>query len=332
MKSVTNVGMGICCNFVAITIRPRVRIMNSSRSRVRVHKTFATIFLFFLGLFFIVAGRARASETRNVIVSILPQKYFVEQIAGNRVHVTVMVPPGANPATYEPKPSQMKALSEAQLYFSVGVPFEKAWLPRFRSVNPKMTVVDTRQGIKLYPISSKNQVLLPGKDKLLDPHIWLSPPLVIIQARNILQGLSCQYPELTQSFRANFHSFANKIVALDIKLMDILIGKGKEVGCSGRAFMVFHPSWGYFARAYGLRQIPVEQEGKEPKPSQLVNLMKSIKKLGIKVILVQPQFSTKAAQILAESTGVRLVVADPLAYEWDRNLLEVAKKLRESWK
>ena len=266
----------------------------------------------------------------QVAVSILPQKYFVEQIAGELVHVTVMVPPGANPATYEPRPSQMRELSRAQAYFLIGVPFERTWLKRFRAANPNMVLVDTARDIRLYPISSNGTSGGMISREIPDPHVWLAPALVLLQARTILNALVSLYPEQSSLFRKRYRDFCSRLIGLDLSLMEIL-GTGPKIKGRSRAFMVFHPSWGYFARAYGLKQVAIEHEGKEPKPSQLFGLIKRVKKLGIKMILVQPQFSQKAARIISEATGARIVKADPLAYRWDENLLEVAKMLREGW-
>ncbi len=283
---------------------------------------FTPIFLFLAPVY--------APCAQQVAVSILPQKYFVEQIAGELVRVTVMVPPGANPATYEPRPSQMQELSKAQAYFAIGVPFERTWLKRFKAANPKMMVVDTARDIRLYPISSNGKRAQMVSREIPDPHVWLAPALVLLQARNILNALVSLYPKHATVFRKRYRDFCFRLIELDLSLMDILETGQKKKGRS-RAFMVFHPSWGYFARAYGLKQVPIEQEGKEPKPSQLFDLIKSVSKLGIKVILVQPQFSQKAARVISEATGARIVKADPLAYRWDKNLLEVAKTLREGW-
>jgi len=285
-------------------------------------------FVFFIAYVFLSIAKAEAGyvdDKIQVVVSILPQKFFVESIGKGLLHVTVMLPPGANPATYEPRPSQMKLLSKASMYFAIGVPFERAWLERFRSVNPAMEIIDTWKGIKRYPMLDRDHRLKTGN---VDPHIWLSPPLALIQARNIMEALSRRYPKWAEAFMANYASLAEKIVKLDLSLMKML--ELKNASQKGpRAFMVFHPSWGYFARAYGLRQIPIEQEGKEPKPSQLVKLINEAKEMAIRVILVQPQFPAKAARLISEATGARIIMADPLALNWDENLLKVAKALGE---
>ncbi len=291
------------------------------------------IILFFIVNLVLLLGTVTAclaSKNPEVVVSILPQKFFVEQISGDLINVTVMVPPGANPATYEPKPRQMTRLSRASLYFAIGVPFERAWLKRFKSANPNLIIVETWRGIERYPITySRHLSHKTRKAVSLDPHIWLSPPLVLIQARNILTALCAKYPKWSETFKTNFSSFAKRIIQVDLSIMKIL---GTEHSVSPRPFVAFHPSWGYFARAYNLRQIAIEQEGKEPKPSQLLKLIKDIKALAVKVILIQPQFSQKSAKIIAEATGARLVEADPLALEWDENLLNVAKGIKEGWR
>ncbi len=286
----------------------------------------AGVMSFFLPLFLLVLPLPTYGEI-EVAVSILPQKYFVEQIGGPKVHVTVMVPPGANPATYEPRPRQMALLSRASLYFAVGVPFERTWLKRFEAANPNMKVVKTQEGIRLYPISERKTRKTSHKSQILDPHVWLSPPLVILQARNITTALCSSFPGQCNYFLKNFEAFCSKVVDLDVKIMEIL-SQGRHNGQGvQRAFLVFHPSWGYFARAYGLRQIAIEQEGKEPKPAQLLKIISVVKKLGIKVVILQPQFSPKAARIVAKETGAMLLVADPLSYNWPQSLLKLAKWL-----
>ena len=264
----------------------------------------------------------------QVVVSIVPQKYFVEKIAGNLAEVTVMVPPGASPATYEPRPSQMRALSRADLYLAIGVPFEKAWLPRFAAQNPKMKIVDITEGIRKVPMVDHNHDHdhdhgQEGRHphETLDPHVWLAPPLVKILARNIAQALERIDPAHKGRYAANLEAFLKEIEATDRTLRRIL------QPCRGAAMMVFHPSWGYFARTYGLEQIPIEIEGKEPRPKELARLMAEAKEAGIRAIFVQPQFSRRAAEVIAGNIGARVVVADPMALAWSENLLQVARRL-----
>ncbi|WP_456390047.1 metal ABC transporter solute-binding protein, Zn/Mn family [Hydrogenimonas sp.] len=276
-----------------------------------------TLFLV-LALLFPVFSMAKV----DVVVSIIPQKYFVKKIARDLADVTVMVVPGANPATYEPKPSQMKKIARADLYFSIGVPFEKAWLPRFRAQNPKMKIVDITEGIKKVPMQSHHH----HHDRhhlasSLDPHVWLSPPLVKILAENITKSLQSEDPAHSKIYAKNLAKFEKEIDMLDEKLKKTL------EPCRGRAMMVFHPSWGYFARTYGLRQIPIEIEGKEPKSKELIHLIHEAKEEGVDTLFVQPQFSQRTARIIAKAIGASIVPADPLAENWSRNLLQIAKKV-----
>jgi zinc transport system substrate-binding protein len=274
-----------------------------------------------------------ADEKVPVFVSILPQKFFVEQVGKELVDVQVMVAPGASPATYEPKPAQMAAISKARIYFSIGVPFEKAWLKKFVSANPEMKIVHTEHGIQKMPMTAHEHA---GEEKhgekahhdygVLDPHIWLSPPLVMVQARNILTALQEVDAAHHSVFEANYKAFVAKLVDLDVELRAIFAGK------RGLQFMVFHPAWGYFADTYGLQQVPIEIEGKEPKPAQLKNLIERAREHQIKVLFVQPQFSSKSAEQVAREIGGQVAFVDPLALNWAENLREVAAKFKAAVK
>ena len=239
----------------------------------------------------------------NVTVSILPQKHFVERIGGEYVSVNVMVLPGNSPATYEPKPEQLVALSEAALYVSIGVPFEKAWLDKIASANSEMLMVDTTQGIEKV-----------GND----PHIWLSPTLVKTQAQTIYEALVQLDPAHKEAYHANLDSFLADIDALDADIRRTLEGVGSK------KFMVFHPAWGYFARDFGLEMIPIEVGGQEPSAAELADLVTGAKKEGIKVIFAQPEFSTKDAETIANEIGGKVLLISPLDPGWLDNLRRVA--------
>ena len=263
-----------------------------------------------------------AASKLSVYVSILPQKYFVQQICKELADVQVMVPPGASPATYEPKPRQMAAISKARIYFSIGVPFESAWLKKIAGTNPAMVVVPTDRGIQKRPmaVDHHHEEQTPSEHGTLDPHIWLSPPLVMIQTRTILNALQEADPAHRSVYEDNFRVLISQISDLDAELRSIFSGS------AGQQFMVFHPSWGYFAQAYGLKQVPVEIEGKEPKPAQLRELIEHAREDGIKFVFVQPQFSARSAKLIAREIGGQVVIADPLAEDWAGNLRAVARK------
>ena len=274
-----------------------------------------------------LAGACQADEGLAVAVSILPQKYFVERIGGRLVETAVMVRPGASPATYEPRPRQMMALAESKIYFAIGVPFEQVWLPKIASANQGMRIVHTEAGIERFPMAAPghgDRRPTPGRTAM-DPHVWLSPPLALIQARHILSALCQAEPASAETFQANYKELAAQIVALDLELMALFGGAE-----GGRRFMVFHPAWGYFARAYGLDQVPIEAEGKDPKPAALKELIEKARRDGIKVIFAQPQFSMRSAETIAQAIGGRVVTADPLAEDWLANLKQVAATFRSA--
>lgn len=277
-----------------------------------------------------------------VYVSILPQRYFVEKIGGSRLRVFPMVLPGANPATYEPKPRQMAQLRKAKVYFAVGVPFENVWLERIASANPDMTIVHSDAGIEKRNMATRfslgdasiakdrSKALSegrpePGQTTGKDPHTWLSPPLAKIHARNIKDALVAVDPAFRKGYEANYQKLERKIDALHDRLKSIFSQLGSQ-----RAFMVFHPAWGYFADTYGLRQIPVELEGKPVKMAHLQRLIHWARTHHVRVLFVQKQFPTKSAQMIARAINGKVVYVDPLSPRWAENLLRTARQFREA--
>jgi zinc transport system substrate-binding protein len=304
-----------CIVFLSFSGQQLSNLISGPAKGGKMRKAAVIIFLFGLCAIF---GKIDCAEGKvDVFVSIVPQKYFLEKIGQALVDVSVMVQPGASPATYEPKPKQMVALSKTKIYFAIGVPFEKVWLKKIASANPKMLVVHTEEGIEKKPMKADN----PQGTK--DPHIWLSPPLVMIQARNILNALVAIDQANKSAYEAGYKQFIIEIKNLDAELKGIFSGKRK-----GMEFIVFHPSWGYYAGEYGLKQIPVEIEGKNPKPADLQRLIKHAKNLGVKVIFVQPQFSAANASVLAQEIGGKIAFSDPLALNWPDNLRQVAVKFK----
>ena len=301
----------------------------------------------------IFASLALANDKLTVFVSIAPQKYFVQQIAKDLVDVKVMVLPGADPHTYEPKPKQMVAISKAKLYFAIGIEFEKANLGKIVSTNPQIKVVYTDRGINKITTAAyhhhdeqgdHHKAELPEEGdhrheqgdsahendhhdhEGRDPHIWLSPPLVKIQAHTIMNALQEIDPSHRALYESNFQLFVSQINKLNNELKAIFADE------QGLQFMVFHPSWGYFAQAYGLRQVPVQIEGKNPKPAQLKALIEHAREKNIKMIFVQPQFSAKSAQLVAKEINGEVAFVDPLAENWSANLREVANKFKAALK
>jgi len=278
--------------------------------------------LVFCALAFPALARVR------VIVSIVPQMFFLEQLAGDLVEITVMVPPGASPHTYEPRPSQMMALNEADIYFSIGVEFEKNWIPRFRQLNERLVFVDTSRGIEKMPMATEGKTVEergnPSTDCGLDPHIWLVPRLVRKISKTMADSLSTIDPDHRQEYQQHLETWEKKLQQLDEQLY-----QATRPMRDHPYFLVFHPSWGYFAREYELRQLAVEHHGSEPGPRSLAVLIDRASKLGIKTIFVQPQYQGNSGRVLAQVLGGSVVKIDPLAENWLENLKMLARKLAE---
>jgi len=273
-----------------------------------------------------------------VVVSIQPQKWLVEQIGGEHVEVIVLLAPGDDPHTYQPTDAQISRVMQASVYFRVGVPFENG--PWFRAIagSEKLEVIDTRQGIRLREVEADVHAHGPPPDEhagdhgnhhdhaARDPHIWTSPRLLKIQAQTVAATLCELAPEHSDAFRRNVAALESRLDELDARI------RKKLVGCQGRAMFVFHPAWGYFADEYGLRQVAVELEGKEPTDRELTELQQLARREGVRVIFVQPQISGQSAEAIARAVGARVEVLDPLAEDLPAELLRAAEVLAGSYR
>ena len=278
--------------------------------------------------FFLVPGICLAQDSPRkvrVFVSILPQVEFVERIGGDRVDVEPLVLPGQSPHTYNPTPKQIAGLSRADLYFRIGVPFEESLLPKIEGTIKHPQIVDTRRGIKLRRMDAgdHDHDHRAGGD---DPHLWLNPLLVKKQCETIRDALIQIDPAGTAEYERNCAAFAEELDALHDRLQKAL------APLKGREFFVFHPAYGYFADAFGLKQVAVEVEGKEPRAQQLSALIQKARQRGVKVIFVQPQFSPKSAEAVAAAINGVVVPLDPLARNYIRNLEDMAAKIEAALK
>ena len=257
-------------------------------------------------------GPAPTDDPRpTVAVSVLPQAWLVGQLAGDLVQVAVMIPPGASEATYEPTMNQMRAVQRARLYVKVGhprLPFEAAWLDDLLRDAPGVEVLSGFAGVQM------------ADD---DPHPWTSPAAMAVAADNAAAALARLLPGHADELTARHAALRDLLAALDSELAATL------APLTGRRFFVFHPAWGYFARQYGLRQVSIEHDHKEPSADELAHLIELARSEGATMIVVQPHFSTQAAATVAAALDARLVEADPLARDWDRNLRRFAALLVE---
>ena len=275
-------------------------------------------------LYFILFSSFSFAQT-DVIVSIVPLKVFVDKIGGDKVNTSVIVKAGASPHTYEPKASQMKAISKADVYFAIGVEFEKIWLDKFQNQNKKLIIKDVAYNFNKATIHEhhhEKEEHAHHDEPTLDPHLWVNPLNVKKIAHNIFITFATLDPKNLAFYKKNLDAYIKELDLLDSKIKTIL----KDVP-KGSTFMVFHPAWGYFAKEYHLKQLPVEIEGKEPKMKALVKLMKLAKKENIHAIFTQPEFSDKSAQIIARNLHIKVVKASPLAENWSENLINLAKAI-----
>lgn len=261
-----------------------------------------------------------------VTTSILPTAFFVERIGGNDIEVNSIVRANADPHSFEPKVSDMKKLELSNIFFAVGIEYEDVWLDKFSKAYPNLKIIKTQgENIKYNKISHHNHDHHHDHSQdEFDTHIWLDPIMVKDQAKIIAQALSQKYPQNAKIYSQNLDKFLQDIDKLDAYIKDSL----KDI--KNRKFMVFHPSWGYFAKRYHLIQIAIESGAKEPKPAALAELIKKANQEDIKVIFVSPGFSQKSAQLIAEQTGAKLIEIDHLSKDWLNNMYKIAQIFKNS--
>lgn len=264
----------------------------------------------------------QAGEKLRVFVSVLPQKTFVTKVGGEWVEVHNLVQPGQSPEIFSPTPQQMTALAEADLYVRTRVPFEQAWMPRIQAINPEIAVLDATQGMELLPLTEHGD----GHDHAggLDPHVWTSPLMVQHSVRLIRDKLIELDPSHRQVYQANADAFLRDLEQLDTDI------RSQLSGLRSTHFMVFHPAWGYFAQTYGLTQIAIEHEGKEPGAKSLAKLINQARQDGIRIVFTQPQSDQRLAEQLARAIGGRVVKIDPLNPDYLDNMRQVARQFREA--
>ena len=269
-------------------------------------------------------------EKIGVIVTIVPQAEFVEKVGADKVSVVILVPPGASPHTYEPTPSQMQKIAKAKIYAKVGsgIEFELVWMDKIIAINPDMLIINCSEDIELIDMSShyheheleihENQHF--GKD----PHIWTSPRNAKIMVENICNGLIEIDPNNKKHYTQNKDAYINDLVEINRKLSNSFSG------LKVRKFMVYHPTWGYLAKDYGLEQIPIEEEGKEPNPGGITYLIEEAKENNIKVIFATPEFQTDIVKTIADEIGGTVVLVSPLEKDYINMLTKISNEIARS--
>lgn len=265
-------------------------------------------------------GTDRQNDGKIVVAATIPpEQEFVEQVGGDHVRVILLVPPGADPHTYEPPPGVLADVAEADMYAVVGsgIEFELAWREKIAALNPGMLIVDCSRGVD--PIAAGE-----GDHAGTDPHIWTSPKNAKVMVEEIREGLITVDPENAEDYRRNADAYLGELDALDAEIAGALAESGVK------AVMVYHSSWAYLARDYGFVEVPIESEGKEPSPQRIEHLIKQAEEEKIRVIFASPEHSTRSAEVIADAVGGTVVTVSPLAKDYLANMRHVARAFAES--
>ncbi len=277
---------------------------------------------------FLVFTAVMVAKPLMVSVSIVPQKSMVEKIGKDLVDINLLVSPGSSPHGYEPKPKQMTQMAHSTLYLAIGVEFESAWLAKFQDINPNMRVVYLDKGITKVPIAKhrhEEEEENKKEETGLDPHIWTSLENAKIIAKNIAHALIAADPNNSSAYEKNYQNYLQEIETTQKEIQEILLPH------KNRAFAVFHPSWGYFAKEFHLEQVAIEIEGKSPKAKQLISLIKELQHDNIKTLFTQPEFSKKSALVIAKEIGGEVTTFSPLASNYLENLVNFAKAIDKGY-
>ncbi len=263
------------------------------------------------------------SAKLTVAVSLQPYASVVSEIGGDNVDVVALLPPGADPHTFEPKPQTLKEFTKASVYFSDGSGMDAAWLPRFKGVNKNVQIVSLSKDIQWMEEDEHHHHDEHGEDheededhEELDPHLWTSPLQMMQIAKNVCDALIEQDSSNAVTYIERTVNLMERLKKLDVDLRTSI----EKLPQQARTFIVFHPSYGYFARDYGMTQLTVEVDGKEPKPRDLFNLAKTGKANNVHIVFVQPQFSKRAAATIAKELNAIILDTDPLSYDYEKNI------------
>lgn len=284
-----------------------------TRRIIIISLLFIGILLTGIFIYFTASGHEKSDNTKiGVVVSVAPEAEFVNAIGGDKVTVTIMVPPGADPHTYEPLAEQLKDVSRAKMYVEVGTPleFELNYMDKIKSINPNIIIVNSSSGVTLMPNTAEHE-------EGADPHIWVSPKNAKIMVLNIYQNLVQIDPSNQDYYMKNKDIYIHQLDELDKNITQSL--KGKE----NSNILVYHPAWGYFCKDYYLNQIAIESGGKEPTPQEIANIVDTAKKKGIKVIFVEPQYSPRSAEVIASEIGGHVITVDDLSENYIENMKKV---------
>lgn len=284
----------------------------------------------------LMACGGKRTDEKIVSVTIEPQRYFAEKIAGDKFKINCVVPAGQSPETYDPTPQQMVQVGKSQGYLRIGsIGFEQAWMDNIRNNNPGLKVFNLSEGIDLlrspeeehhhegeahHPESGHNHHHHPGG---VDPHTWSSISGAKVIAKNTLDAFVSLDPENKEYYQANYEQLTKEIGETEKTVSGLLRS------LDNKTFIIYHPALTYLADEYGLTQLCIEMDGKEPSPAQLKELVEAAREHNAKVVFIQREFDQKNAELIAKETGCHLVPINPLDYDWSKEMIHIAKSLAD---
>lgn len=281
-----------------------------------------------IGLFFLMACQQKPTDEKIVSVTIEPQRYFAEKIAGNKYKIHTVVPAGQSPETYDPTPLQMIRIGESDAYLKIGyIGFEQAWMQKIKDNTPGLLIFDLSEGMNLLKNQETEEEASghahhhPADSP--DPHIWNSVSGAKVIAKNTLDAFVTLDKENEAYYQANYEKLTEEINQTEQILRDLL------TPLKDRTFIIYHPALTYFAHEFGLTQLCIEMDGKEPSPAQLKKLVETAKTHNAHVVFIQQEFDQKNAELIAKETGCKLVTINPLDINWNKEMIHIAKSLAD---
>lgn len=267
-------------------------------------------------------NNTKEGDSKPVLsVSIEPQRFFLDTLVGDRYEVNTVIPLGSNPEAYDPSPSQMVKVGKSKVYYQIGnLGFENTWLKNIKYNNPDMLIVNCSEGIKLNEHQHDGEHSHPNGD----PHIWSSINTARIVAKNMYNSLIKIDKENSDFYLENYSKIEKKINLTDSVIKTYLDN------APSKSFIIYHPSLSYFADEYGLNQLPIEVDGKVPTPKQLSQLIQKGKSENVKVVFIQAEFDKKNAEVVAQELGAKIVTINPLVYDWDLEMINIAKAIAQN--
>lgn len=278
-------------------------------------------FLFIITCFVFLTSCNQKNDSQQKIlsVSIEPQRYFLETIVGDRYKVNCVIPPGSNPESFDPTPSQMVSLGKSEAYFKVGqLSFENVWINNVKQNNPSLIIVDSSEGIEHLDSECHGH---NHSHEGEDPHIWSSPISALKMVVNMYNAVIEIDPDNTVYYSENFDKLKKSITETDS------IIKSYIDSSTNKTFIIYHPALSYLSDEYGLEQLSIEHNGKSPSPSQLKKLIDIAKAKDVKVVFIQEEYDVKNAETIAKEIGAKVLPINLLSYDWSNEMIKIAKAI-----